>query len=429
MEVIEKEKIKRAQELANGVKTTKEAIRQAIARKDVDIPEDTLFADYPEKIDGIYPDALFLRQSGMGQLPTVTLPEGQQTTDIADVLIHGNRLFVLGDQGDIYEGNDRKGWQFISELQSNSWNSIAYGNGVFVAVQSYYNTTNGYFYSTDLVSWTQGTLPYQLKDMNVFFDGTRFLLTGSTGSYDPYILSSSDGISWTTICTKDNLPSDVYYVAGGLNYINGLYFFSYRTRANYLRLYYSSDLSTFTNTKLNEYSLSAQYEVQYIDGTYFALACSWQEDAQLHYASNPSSWSTIGTSLEIKKLLYAKGKFYGYSQAGEIYRSDTGKKGWTKISDSAFTYGEDFLFWNNKFILIKPKRYGSTDNIFQYSYDGVEWSSVAGNSIFDADFVDKRAETEAWLETVPEAVVNALYTKTAPLNAAYREGVNAYIGE
>lgn len=44
----------------NATNASKEQIRQAIERKKVSVPAETPLKDYPAKIDGIYPDALFL---------------------------------------------------------------------------------------------------------------------------------------------------------------------------------------------------------------------------------------------------------------------------------------------------------------------------------------------------------------------------------
>lgn len=43
----------------NATNASKEKIRQAIERKKVSVPTNTPLKDYPAKIDGIYPDALF----------------------------------------------------------------------------------------------------------------------------------------------------------------------------------------------------------------------------------------------------------------------------------------------------------------------------------------------------------------------------------
>ena len=47
----------------NATNATKEQIRQAIERKKVSVPTNTPLKDYPAKIDAIYPDALFLKDS------------------------------------------------------------------------------------------------------------------------------------------------------------------------------------------------------------------------------------------------------------------------------------------------------------------------------------------------------------------------------
>ena len=424
MEVIEKEKIKRAQELANSIKTTKEAIRQAIADKDVDIPADTAFADYPAKIEGIYPDALFLRESNLGQLPSVTLPEGPQSKTFTDVLLENDRVIGLGVNGDVYVGTDIAGWQLMSEMQSKYWMFLAYGNGVYVAVQTYFGTTNAYFYSTDLKNWQTGTLPDSVVWEGLTFTGSQFVLCGAIHSNGHMVICTSEnGVDWVTV--SSNFPSGARSF-NGMFYINGIYFFEVQG-ITYTDLYYSLDLQSFTKVEYSGISHLTAEDCLYQAGAYYIA-----NGDTLIYSNSLSSWTTAKTidkkNVAVSHIVYANDKFYGYhDEDGVVTESVDGKTNW-KALGTAPVGGNQFFFWQNKFIITIGSGYTGETRIY-YSYDGVEWSGAAGNSIFDADFVDKRAETEAWLETVPEAVVNALYTETAPLNAAYREGVNAYIGE
>jgi len=98
-------------------------------------------------------------------------------------------------------------------LPSAEWTSVAYGNGVFVAVSNGEGTGNGNIAatSTDGTTWTQRTLPSNQEWESVAYGGGTFVAV-TAGAV---AATSSDGITWT----QRTLPTGVRY--SSVTYGNG----------------------------------------------------------------------------------------------------------------------------------------------------------------------------------------------------------------
>ena len=77
--------------------------------------------------------------------------------------------------------------------EANSWRSVTYGNGQFVAVA--HNGSNQVMTSTDGVSWTQRAAPEENMWYSVAYGNGVFVAVAITGVNR--VMTSADGISWT----------------------------------------------------------------------------------------------------------------------------------------------------------------------------------------------------------------------------------------
>jgi hypothetical protein len=114
-------------------------------------------------------------------------------------MAYGNNYWIAlgqpntGSQVAIYSNSNGLGWRSVAlpaTTGSNPYSSIAYGNGIFVAVVA---GTNNTIYSTNYgASWTSSTLPASKNWVGVSYGLTKFLAVASdgTGAY------SFDGINW-----------------------------------------------------------------------------------------------------------------------------------------------------------------------------------------------------------------------------------------
>jgi hypothetical protein len=154
-------------------------------------------------------------------LDGVTLPLGPLT--------HGSGRFVVvtrqSSNGFFWTSEDGISWQVrFSDALSffNGIRSMAYGNGRFVVTGSHLDgNLSGMFVATseDGIVWQRSPLaePYRQSEFaNLLFDGSRFLAT-STGELGPAgLLSSPDGLSWTTLDASGSFwPSGAIGHGGG----------------------------------------------------------------------------------------------------------------------------------------------------------------------------------------------------------------------
>jgi hypothetical protein len=84
-------------------------------------------------------------------------------------------------------------WNQAGPLSEADWNSIAYGNGTFVAIA---DSSDKVAYSTDGISWTEITLPHKASWKNVTYCNGKFI---ANAAYDEKAAYSTNGVNWTEI--------------------------------------------------------------------------------------------------------------------------------------------------------------------------------------------------------------------------------------
>ena len=124
-----------------------------------------------------------------------TLPQSDSWCSVA----YGNGKFVAvaGSGGAAYSNNGIT-WTPVTLPSSASWSSVTYGNGKFVAVAE---GSDAAAYSTDGVTWTVVTLPSSASWSFVAYGNGKFVAVAGGGS----AAYSTDGITWTVV----TLPSSV----------------------------------------------------------------------------------------------------------------------------------------------------------------------------------------------------------------------------
>lgn len=402
MEVIEKEKIKRAQELANSVKTTKEAIRQAIADKDVDIPADTAFANYPSKIEDIYPDALFLRESNLGQLPV--------SSDGWSRCAYGNgKYIVVSSSGSCVLGTDLTGWQNARTPFNQA--DIAFGNGKFLCIRKGY--TNAAL-SIDGSSWSQFTLPFNAKRIR-FVNGIFFVIGDGNGE----IARSIDGITWSKMSNSLYSNKGINDIAYGLG--------KYVLSCNYSDIIlYSADLSSWKKGTINKQNSSRSYSFNSVTFnndlfmTTVSNQCYFSSTDGITWDWNILDYDMMNTYGGTDYIVAGNGVFVlsgngSRKTQGVVVVANPGDTGYIKMGyDSAAEYIPFFV--NGKFIVL-PYQYKT--NSLRFSYDGIYWMESLQKYVQSANDEDVTPALLKSLKGISEDT----------LNAAYRAGVNAYIGE
>lgn len=282
----------------------------------------------------------------------------------------------------VYISTDGIRWTDHYVAFSQEMSGVAYGAGKYL-VMDYWSSS--YYYSTTGVSWTRGHLSGGLGTIDVTWDGSKFVVLGSTE-----VFTSTDGITWETISQDMVRPafsivtgSDGILAAGAnavllasgngmewdtvssgsgqelsnLTYENGLYIASGGNR-----LLTSPDGFEWTPqdniTGATGFSRAAT-DVFYGAGQYFAWFAHSYGWADRVYTSNDGhNWTqgnfsaTGGTTSFIpNEFIYANGSFVAVGDEGGVWTANDGLN-WTR-QDSGVTGDLQRVYWSdNQFIAI-----------------------------------------------------------------------------
>ena len=102
-------------------------------------------------------------------------------------------------------------WTVQTPAESNWWNSVAYGNGVFVAVSS--GGTHRAMTSPDGVTWTAQTAPLGSWEALTFGNGL-FVAVATNLSNPVRLMTSPDGVTWTERSVDQSAWAGVTYGNG-----------------------------------------------------------------------------------------------------------------------------------------------------------------------------------------------------------------------
>ncbi len=87
-------------------------------------------------------------------------------------------------------------WTSQVSASDNNWDSVAYGNGLFVAV-SYTGNGNRVMTSPDGINWTSRTTPNDNLWTAVTYGNGLFVAVAIVGPSPQWVMTSPDGINWT----------------------------------------------------------------------------------------------------------------------------------------------------------------------------------------------------------------------------------------
>lgn len=275
-----------------------------------------------------------------------------------------------------YETGVGKKWQstaFDTFLQT--WNSITYGNGKYVAVGgSRTENGSGYvMYSTDGKTWST---PQEIGIYNwyaVAYGNNKFVVIGhprfAVESKRPtYAMTSTNGVTWSTpvqILANSNIQDMTY---GNSKFVAV-------SSSGYV--YYSNDGTTWSSSSRLWYSSGKDASITFGNGT-FVISCN---GTHLTSSTDGINWSTpqqIGTDyFTWGSVAYGNGKFVVTDDSHYVTTSTDGQTWSTPVLMNTIYRGAGnnyITFGNGRFLATE---WDDRENVTYAvtSTDGVTWST------------------------------------------------------
>ena len=235
--------------------------------------------------------------------------------------------------------------------------SICYGNGKFVALAGGAGSAQNIMaYSTDGISWTQGTLPSSQRWYSVCYGNGKYVAVARGTTTMAY---STDGISWT----QGTMPIEESWYS--VCYGNGKYV---------AIIYGSSTMAYSTNgiswTQGTMPSARSWYSVCYGNDKFVAVAYN---STTMVYSTDGISW-TEGTmpSQQWYSVCYGNGKYVAIAYNSNIFAYSTDGISWTQGTMSSKQYWRSVCYGNGKYVAVGSDTeiaYALSDYLFHPLFD------------------------------------------------------------
>jgi len=269
---------------------------------------------------------------------------------------------------------ERFDWTQRTLPASPSWYSVAYGNGVFVAVAE---TSNIAASSPDGITWTQRAMPVSGNWVAVTYGNGMFVAVNDT---TPIAASSPDGITWT----QRAMPVSARWRS--VAYGNGMFVALDYNNSSIAAS--SPDGITWTQRTLP--ATANWYAVAYGNGVFAAVANGSSIAAT---SSNGITWTqrTLPASTGWVGIAYGNGVFVTAAYGSSIAATSPDGATWTQRTLPVNTNWRSVGYGNGMFVAVVY-----TSDIAATSPDGstwtqrtlpatVNWDAVAyGNGVFVA---------------------------------------------
>lgn len=419
----------------NATNDAKEQIRQAIERKKVSVPTSTPLKQYPEKIDAIYPDAIFMQENNFGDGCTTKLPNGDTVTQWAQKVVYGNNIYIgynLSSTNTDYSSVNNA--FLVKSSNESDWVRVANGQvkevvffkGVFICM--YASTYSGVKWSADGKTWNSCTFSGGTNYVGGFFftDNNYLYLVKSDGS-TTYLYKSSDGKSFAKVDTS-SYPTSSYPITSMLYSDKFKKYYmcksQYSGGAPRYKHYYSSDLKNWTSI---EDDLDGDFRLvgERLYCNYFRNKSSIVE-LWSYYTNDGVTWNGVNLSssdTDINVFSYVNGTYFAFSYNSstkyEIYYSENGMDNWKEMElPINLKFEPNWSVCNGIVFNMTLQSTNAEYVVFtkNYSFDGFTWFNEIHSMFVDVND-----------NNVTSKVVNNFANKYSQdmLNTAYNAGVNS----
>jgi hypothetical protein len=312
-----------------------------------------------------------------GVIEATLLNDTFQDIDADNILDIGSEVTVnnipAGLTGSIALGATTQptSWTSASAAEANSWQSIAYGNGIFVAVSA--TGTNRVMYSTDGITWTAASAAEANSWVSVTYGSGIFVAVSADGTNR--VMYSTNGISWTAASASEvnNWQSVTYgndiFVAVSADGTN--------------RAMYSTNGISWTAASAAE--ANTWVSITYGNGKFVAVAIDGTN--RVMYSNDGITWTSAAATEanSWRSVTYGNDKFVAVSSDGtnRVMYSTDGIT-WAAASAAEANNWQSVTYGNGRYVAVAH----TGTNRVMYSADGITWTAVAA------------AEANLWSEVV-----------------------------
>lgn len=248
-------------------------------------------------------------------------------------------------------------YEDIALPSSQNWESVAYGNGKFVAVCNY--KSDALAYSEDGINWTEMLSPSKSNQTIQYYNGKFIIYLLDAGD----IYYSEDGINWVRSASPIPYRYKITYITYGENKFVGV---SNQTGI----AVYSEDGINWIETTL-PYSYWWR-SVAYGDGKFVAVGSipGGGIDKAI-YSEDGINWveTPMPSSQSWRSVVYGDGKFVSVAGMSGVAAYSEDGVNWIETTISRTGNWSQLIHGNGKFVTTS---YNDCDKAI-YSEDGINW--------------------------------------------------------
>lgn len=308
---------------------------------------------YQMRIRAVNDSGAGTASSALSVTPTASAEASVLWTDGASAadnnwtsVAYGNGLFVAvgstGTNNRVMTSPDGINWTIRTSAANNAWQSVVFGNGLFVAVANS-GATGRVMTSPDGITWTQRS-PAVVNTWAEVTYGNGLFVAVAPGSASNQVLTSPDGINWTgrTAANTNQWQS--------VGYGNGL-FVAVASSGTGNRVMTSSDAVTWTErTSAQD---NSWISVTYGNGLFVAVSTSGTN--RIMTSPDGITWTSqvAASNITLSNVTYGNGLFVavGSSAASRVMSSTDGVV-WNSRGPSTQNTWNSVAYGNGRFVAV-----------------------------------------------------------------------------
>ena len=291
-----------------------------------------------------------------------TVLDGSSVNRIANLT---NDSDLANFYADDYPDTITKIWSAISAPELNSWSSVAYGNGVWIAVASASSGSNPVMRSTnDGSTWTAGAAAEVNAWQSVAYGNSVWVAVSSTGT-NRVMRSTNGGSTWSAVTPPES--NQWYSVAYG----NSAWVAVAQTGTNRV-MRSTNDGTSWTAvaaTEANEWR-----SVAYGNGVWVAVARTGTNRV-MRSTNDGTSWSAIAAAEANAwySVAYGNGIWVAVSSNGtnRVMRSTDGGLTWTAVAAAEANEWYSVAYGNGIWVAVAGT---GTNRVMRSVDDGLSWT-------------------------------------------------------